>query len=1402
MGKVTNTFIKSKLNKDLDARILPNGEYRDAQNVQVSRSEGANVGSLENSLGNVNVENYTTITDNPNLQCIGVLPDDTSNTVFLFFTDHTYSVNEKGARVAFSPTASNYIYRYDIASSTSVLLVTGAFLNFSKEDPIYGVNLLEDLLFWTDNRNQPRKINVNTANPNNLPIPTYYTNEDQISVAKYNPYRSIELFKPYDTFGIEATMKDVTSKYFPDGGSATAASTAFNGDTTIEVKSIKGNILASLPSPPNKKAATVSYIDATGMVSTGLTVNSISYNPSTSITTVTLSGPLVLSPAGVSPEWVFDANTYWDKDFAGDPNYLEDKFVRFSYRFRFDDGEYSIFAPFTQVAFIPKQDGYFMYVKNDSAPAKDDQSAAYKSTVVSWMENKVNDISLYIPLPDVAAGDEALSGLKIAEVDILYKESNGLAVKVIETIKASDLDESGNHWVYDYKSSKPFKTLPEDEIIRVYDKTPVRAFAQEIISNRVVYGNYQNKHTPPAFLNYNVIVSEKSPINLNLGNGRADGDSAGKTTVSITAAQGAIVPGSVISGWAAEPLATVFVVTIDPAKTLITTNIDTGVILNNELLNFTPPSEASDRSSVVEYPNHSVKQNRSYQIGVVLSDRYGRQSTVILSNNAVSHPTLEGDFLASTIFAPYKGVNPKTNSWPGDSLKIVFNDPISPSSPNQSTGWPGLWDGDVTSDSYNPLGWYSYKIVVKQTEQEYYNVYLPGIMAAYPDDANKELGNTSHMSLINDNINKVPRDLTEVGPDQKQYRSSVNLYGRVENSSTTPTYNTEGNRINVGSSNVQYYPENLQGDTVSTIATMRDLFDYDPASPPAPDWFSQFYLSESNPLIARVSTDEQIGQIYTVGTNPLTGVNTPEFAIFSAVTVGAVTDSATLSLTSISNIAYAQTACQDFFVYGAGIPEGTRIEYTTLVPNYTLVDDAGNSVECSIAAGTLLQFRKAFTQAQGGELVPSPLQQLAIYETEPVESNLDIFWETSTSGTIAGLNKLILNPQDVVPGAIKGWDPTGWTEALDYLSPPSYILTESFNLLNSLGQSVILVPSQGDSFELLSVLNSNNENVQLIGASEPLPANQGYFLLEDLSSPGNPSEFQISIKKQYWDAIYFGNNAALRSFKFTFKSVVNSVETIYEEYANLENIRVNQAPLVVSCGDVVQTNRRQEDIVNFYGFNGAANEALKGKEVAWRVLSQVDIANPNTQVDFFAMKDPSETGTPNWASSTWLQNISVNNIPTSIYNVVVEASDAASVQTCSLELRMEVTPTVWDYNFGDTACPVEVGGAIDSAKFCVIYVPEAQSPGNGGYYIPWNKQNWDYNGVVDSVGGFNPGGANPTITLSPTSTTPGFTSWVYDVDLATAITTYLNAVEITCPQGDLVSSEITYVSNVTFEVIP
>ena len=50
--KFQHTFTKSKMNKDLDARLLGADEYRDGKNIAVSRSESDDVGALENILGN------------------------------------------------------------------------------------------------------------------------------------------------------------------------------------------------------------------------------------------------------------------------------------------------------------------------------------------------------------------------------------------------------------------------------------------------------------------------------------------------------------------------------------------------------------------------------------------------------------------------------------------------------------------------------------------------------------------------------------------------------------------------------------------------------------------------------------------------------------------------------------------------------------------------------------------------------------------------------------------------------------------------------------------------------------------------------------------------------------------------------------------------------------------------------------------------------------------------------------------------------------------------------------------------------------------------------------------------------------------------------------------------------
>ena len=51
MPSINNNFTKGKMNKDLDERLIPKGEYREAQNILLSESEDSDVGALETVKG-------------------------------------------------------------------------------------------------------------------------------------------------------------------------------------------------------------------------------------------------------------------------------------------------------------------------------------------------------------------------------------------------------------------------------------------------------------------------------------------------------------------------------------------------------------------------------------------------------------------------------------------------------------------------------------------------------------------------------------------------------------------------------------------------------------------------------------------------------------------------------------------------------------------------------------------------------------------------------------------------------------------------------------------------------------------------------------------------------------------------------------------------------------------------------------------------------------------------------------------------------------------------------------------------------------------------------------------------------------------------------------------------------
>ena len=59
MPELKRKFQSGRMNKDLDERLVPNGEYRDALNVEVSTSESDDLGSVQTIMGNKLIDNPT-----------------------------------------------------------------------------------------------------------------------------------------------------------------------------------------------------------------------------------------------------------------------------------------------------------------------------------------------------------------------------------------------------------------------------------------------------------------------------------------------------------------------------------------------------------------------------------------------------------------------------------------------------------------------------------------------------------------------------------------------------------------------------------------------------------------------------------------------------------------------------------------------------------------------------------------------------------------------------------------------------------------------------------------------------------------------------------------------------------------------------------------------------------------------------------------------------------------------------------------------------------------------------------------------------------------------------------------------------------------------------------------------
>ena len=423
--------------------------------------------------------------------CVGTT-DSTYNTFTAVDCTTSYPIIVSSAPFAITLPLNTIIHLDDTlqlnASHNLLLLSKPRVLNFNHDEYITGINIVDDMLFWTDGKTEPKKINIsrsvqgtnmfgldhtrliNSAQGINY-ASSILAQEEHITVVRKAPLKApfIEM-ETSARKGIVGVNGDVIA-----GGDGYIFDQKVVGEEVeITINDVGGGppdyeigdilLLAAdvddLPDNYNLRVSIISITDSVG--STTYVVQIQSFTSSALINTV-IEWYVLLEPI---------------------PSLFERKLPRFAYRYKYEDNEYSSFSPFSEVAFIPSEFSY--------EPIK-----AYNEGMINSIKSLV--IKDFVP---------SSIPLDVVQVDILYKNEISPTVYLLKSITPTDnvLDfQTANNWnspgsvdyigadkgAYKVSSENISRALPSSQSLRVWDNVPKKAKAQEVTGNRIVYGNYE-----------------------------------------------------------------------------------------------------------------------------------------------------------------------------------------------------------------------------------------------------------------------------------------------------------------------------------------------------------------------------------------------------------------------------------------------------------------------------------------------------------------------------------------------------------------------------------------------------------------------------------------------------------------------------------------------------------------------------------------------------------------------------------------------------------------------------------------------------------------------------------------------------------------------------------------------
>ena len=127
MPEIKHVFSQGKMNKDFDERLVENGQYTDANNIQVSTSEADDIGTVQSLLGNsaIPVASPTTISSSG--FCVGSVADESNNAIYWLIAHNTDWIAAAPSSIV---TYKDAIYKSVYNATANTHTVTPVFIDF------------------------------------------------------------------------------------------------------------------------------------------------------------------------------------------------------------------------------------------------------------------------------------------------------------------------------------------------------------------------------------------------------------------------------------------------------------------------------------------------------------------------------------------------------------------------------------------------------------------------------------------------------------------------------------------------------------------------------------------------------------------------------------------------------------------------------------------------------------------------------------------------------------------------------------------------------------------------------------------------------------------------------------------------------------------------------------------------------------------------------------------------------------------------------------------------------------------------------------------------------------------------------------------------------------------------